>query len=77
MQASSTNIVVDVGKALSRESGVVLVGELVGLKGVSRAWVSPRASRMLLADYDPAVTNSRQILGAIRRHGFDARLVGM
>ena len=43
MQASSTNIVVDVGKALSRESGVVLVGELVGLKGVSRAWVSPRA----------------------------------
>ena len=77
MQASSTNIMVDVRQALSPEYGVELVGELVGLKGVSRAWVSPRASRLVLVDYDPTVTDSRRILGTIARHGFDARLVGM
>jgi hypothetical protein len=77
MQANSTNIMVDVKKALSPEYGVELVSELVGLRGVSRAWVSPRTSRILMVDYDPTITDSRRILGTIVRHGFDARLVGM
>lgn len=77
MHVNSSNIVVDVRKALSPEYGVKLVSELIGLNGVSRAWVSPRTSRILLVDYDPSVTDTRRILGAIVRHGFDARLVGM
>ena len=77
MQASPTNIMVDGRNTLSREFGIELVGELAGLKGVSRAWVSPRTSRIVLVDYDPTVTDSQRILGTVVRCGFDARLVGM
>ena len=47
------------------------------MQGVSRAWVSPWARRLVLVDDDPKVIDSRRILGAVVRHGFDARLVGM
>ena len=77
MQASSSNIMVDVMNTLSREHGAELVGEIAGLTGVRRAWVSPRTRRIVLVDYDPTVTDSQRILGTIARHGFDARLVGM
>ena len=77
MQASSSNIMVDVRNTLSDEYGAELVGDIAGLQGVRRAWVSPRTRRIVLVDYDPTVTDSGRILGTIVRHGFDARLVGM
>ena len=77
MQATQANIVVDVKQVLSRRSSTALVSELGGLQGVSRAWLSPRARRLMLVDYDPKVINSQKILGTVVRHGFDARLIGM
>jgi len=77
MQATQANIVVDVKRALSRQSSAALVRELGGMQGVSRAWLSPRARRLMLVDYDPKVTDSQRILGTVVRRGFDARLIGM
>jgi hypothetical protein len=77
MQATQVNVVVDLKQAISRERGDELLSELGGMQGVSRAWVSPRSTRMVLVDYDPKLTDSRRVLGTVARHGFDARLVGM
>ncbi len=77
MQATQVNIMVDVKQVLSRKSSDELISELGGMQGVSRAWVSPRARRLVLVDYDPKVTDSQRILGTVVRRGFDARLVGM
>jgi len=77
MNASQANVVVDVKQGLGRQSGVELVSELGGIQGVSRAWVSARASRLVLVDYDPRLTDSQTILGTVVRRGFDARLIGM
>ena len=77
MKATQVNIVVDVKQALSRQSGDALVSELGALRGVSRAWVSPRTSRLLLVDFDARQTNTQHILRTVVNRGFDARLVGM
>jgi hypothetical protein len=77
MQANQVNVVVDIRKTISRELGQQLSSALGAMPGVSRAWVSPRTSRMVLEDYDPDLIDSRQVLGTVARHGFDARLVGM
>lgn len=77
MHATSTNIVVDVKQLLNSDCGEGLLEELGKTPGVTRAWVSPRARRMVLVDYDPSVINSQIILETVSRRGFDARLVGM
>jgi len=77
MPSTQVNIMVDVHQALSAKSGGELVSELGGIHGVSRAWVSPRASRLLLVDFDPKQTDTQTILGTVVGRGFDARLVGM
>lgn len=77
MKATQVNIVVDVRQALSPQSGDELVSELGSLQGVSRAWVSPRTSRLLLVDFDAHQTDTQHILRTVVRRGFDARLVGM
>jgi len=77
MKPTQVNIVVDVRQALSPQTGDELVGELGCLQGVSRAWVSPRTSRLLLVDFDANQTDTQHILHAVVRRGFDARLVGM
>ncbi|MBS1137275.1 MAG: hypothetical protein H6R11_1229 [Proteobacteria bacterium] len=77
MQATQVNVMVDVKQVLSGQSSDELLSELGGMQGVSRAWVSPRVRRLVLVDYDPKVIDSQRILGAVVRHGFDARLVGM
>ncbi|MBW8371702.1 MAG: hypothetical protein K0M66_12140 [Thiobacillus sp.] len=77
MKATQVNIVVDVRQALSPQSGDALVSELGGLPGVSRAWVSPRTSRLLLVDFDAHQTDTQHILRTVVHRGFDARLVGM
>ncbi len=77
MHATQANVVVDVNQVLNRQSGAELVSEIGGMQGVSRASVSRRASRLVLVDYDPKVTDSRRILGTVVRHGFDTRLIGM
>lgn len=77
MQTSQANLVVDVKKVLGRESGKELVSELSGMSGVRRATVSSRASRLVLVDYDPDLTDSQRILSTVQRQGFDARLIGM
>ncbi len=46
-------------------------------RALSRAWASPRARRLMLVDYDPALTDAQTILRACMRHRADARLVGM
>lgn len=77
MNATQANIVVDVKRALSPQSGEQLVDELGHLQGVSRAWVSPRTSRLLLVDFDANQTDTQHILRTVVHRGFDARLVGM
>ena len=77
MNATQVNIVVDVKQALSPQSGDALVSELGHLQGVSRAWVSPRTSRLLLVDFDANQTDTQHILHTVVGRGFDARLVGM
>jgi hypothetical protein len=77
MNATKVNIVVDTRQALSPQFGDALVTELAALEGVSRAWVSPRTSRLLLVDFDAKQTGTQHILHAVERHGFDARLIGM
>lgn len=77
MKATQVNIVVDVRQALSPQSGDKLASELGGLHGVSRAWVSPRTSRLLLVDFDAHQTDTQHILRTVVERGFDARLVGM
>lgn len=77
MKATQVNIVVDVRQALSPQSGDKLARELGGMQGVSRAWVSPRTSRLLLVDFDAHQTDTQHILRTVVERGFDARLVGM
>lgn len=77
MNTTQVNIVVDVKQPLSPQSGNELVDELAHLQGVSRAWVSPRTSRLLLVDFDAKQTDTQHILRTVVRRGFDARLVGM
>lgn len=77
MQPYQASVMVDVRQSLSGESCDGLLSALGGVRGVSSAWVSPRARRLVLVDYDPKVVDSRTILGAFVRRGFDARLVGM
>jgi hypothetical protein len=77
MRVTSTNIVVDVKQLLSSDSGDQLLGDLSTTPGVTKAWVSTRARRLVLVDYDPRVIDSQAILDAVSRRGFDARLVGM
>jgi hypothetical protein len=77
MNTTQVNIVVDVRQALSPQSGNELVDELGHLQGVSRAWVSPRTSRLVLVDFDAKQTDTQHILRTVSDRGFDARLVGM
>lgn len=77
MQTHPSNIMVDLKQSLSPENSDELVSELGNIEGVSRAWISPRANRVVLVDYDPTITDTQHILGTVARHGFDARLVGM
>lgn len=77
MAHTLVNIMVDVKQSLTRESGESLVEELRRLHGVSRARVSPWISRLVLVDFDPMLTNTQRIFGAVVYRGFDARLVGM
>lgn len=77
MKATQVNIVVDVKQALSPQSGEALVSALGSLHGVSRAWISPRTSRLLLVDFDARQTDTQHILRTVVGSGFDARLIGM
>ncbi len=77
MKTTQGNIVVDVRQALSTQSGDALVDALGTLQGVSRAWVSPRTSRLVLVDFDARQIDTQHILRSVVHRGFDARLVGM
>jgi hypothetical protein len=77
MRNNKANIVVDLKQIPSRKHVGELERELGMLSGVSRARASARARRLVLVDYDPTVTDSQQILGAVGRRGWDARLIGM
>lgn len=77
MQTNPANVVVDLKQGLSRKHGDELEIELNGIEGVSRAHVSSRTRRLVLVDYDPLIVDSQDILGAIVRRGYDARLIGM
>jgi hypothetical protein len=77
MNATKVNVVVDVRQTLSPQIGDQLVSEIGSLQGVSRAWVSPRTSRLLLVDFDARQTNTQHILRTVVHRGFDARLIGM
>jgi hypothetical protein len=77
MNATQVNVVVDIKQALSPQSRDQLVNDIGSLQGVSRAWMSPRTSRLLLVDFDGRQTNSQHILRTLVDRGFDARLIGM
>jgi len=77
MQTNQANVVVDLRQMLDEKCIGELESELRGIDGVTRAQVSPTARRLLLVDYNPETINSQKILGAVVRHGFDARLIGM
>lgn len=68
MANHQVNVAVDVRAGLN---------ELGALKGVLNASVSRRSPRLVLVGYDPEITDSQRILGAVTGRGLDARLVGM
>ena len=74
---TQVTVVVDVREELTRSSGDELLGVLGGLQGIWRASVSSHARRLVLVEYDPKVTDSLSILGAVTNRGFDARLIGL
>jgi len=77
MQTNKANVVVDLKRTPNRDRLGELESELDGINGVSRAQASSRSGRLVLVDYDPEVTDSQKILGAVVRRGYDARLIGM
>ena len=77
MQTNPANVVVDLKRVINSKHGGELESELGDIRGVSRVQVSPRTSRLVLVDYDPAIINAQKILGTVVRCGFDARLIGM
>ena len=77
MQTNQANVVVDLKQVLSRKHGDELENEIGGIHGVSRARVSARTRRLMLVDYDPQTVDSQNILSAVVRRGYDARLIGM
>lgn len=77
MQTSQANVVVDLKQVLSRRRGDELESEIGEIQGVSRVQVSARTRRLVLVDYDPQTVSSQNILGAVVRRGYDARLIGM
>jgi len=77
MTTREVNIMVDIRQVLESETRDVLVGSLQGEPGVNRARVSARVPRLMFVDYDPTRTDTRRILGAMTRRGFDPRLVDM
>lgn len=77
MNTAQVNIMVDVRQPVSPQAGDALVSALGALRGVSRAWVSPRTSRLVLVDFDARQTDTQRILHAVVSGGFDARRVGM
>jgi len=77
MQTNQANVVVDLKRTPNRDRIGELETELDGIEGISRAHASSRSSRLMLVDYDPKVIDSQQILGAVVRRGYDARLIGM
>lgn len=77
MQTNQANVVVDLKQALSRRHGDALESEIGGIHGVSRVKVSERTRRLVLVDYDPQTVDSQNILSAVVRRGYDARLIGM
>jgi copper chaperone CopZ len=77
MQTKKANVVVDLKHTQTRDRIDELECELDGINGVSRVQASSRTSRLVLVDYDPKIIDSREILGAVVRHGYDARLIGM
>ncbi len=77
MQTSQANVVVDLQQVLSRKRGDELESEIGDIHGVSRVKVSARTRRLMLVDYDPQMVDSQNILGAVVRRGYDARLIGM
>jgi hypothetical protein len=74
---NTANIMMYIHHALSRQSGDELISKLGGIRGVSRAWVSPHVPGLVLVDYDPKQIDTQTILGVVEHRGFDARLVGM
>lgn len=77
MANHQVNVLVDVQAKLSEPSREALLNELGALRGVLRASVSFRSPRLVFVDYDPYLTDSQRILGAVTGRGLDARLVGM
>ena len=77
MSSPQVNVLVDVKHALGHPAGDALVDALSHLHGVSRAWISPRTSRLVLVDFDARQTDTQHILHAVVQRGFDACLVGM
>ncbi|MBI4998843.1 MAG: heavy-metal-associated domain-containing protein [Rhodocyclales bacterium] len=77
MTRNHANVMVDLRQVPTGNGRSELECELGGLAGVSQARISARAGRLVLVDYDPKAISSRQILGAVVRRGYDARLVGM
>lgn len=77
MANHQVNVVVDVRAGLNEPSRDALLNEIGALKGVLNASVSRRSPRLVLVGYDPKITDSQRILGAVTGRGLDARLVGM
>jgi hypothetical protein len=77
MNPVHTNVIIDLRRVADDAQCGALVGDLQKLRGVSRAWASPRTQRMVLVDYDAETTDARHILGTVAAHAFDARIVGI
>ena len=77
MNANQVNVLVDIKQVIDRQTSDMLAGELGGLQGLNRTWVSKHVPRLWFVDYDPQLIDSQQILATFTQRGFDAHLVDM
>lgn len=77
MNASHSDVVVHLGKTLSAADRARLERTLEAEHGVARARANPRATQLLVVNYDPAAISALGVLRTVRAQGIAARLVGM
>jgi len=77
MHASYSDVIVHLPKALGAAARERLMRALESERGVTRAKGSPRASRLMVVNYDPQLISALGVLRTVQAQGIRARLVGM
>jgi len=70
------DIVIHIDESLGDDRICNLERDLCGEEGVVSACVHDKRRHLMLVDYDPADRSPSEILGAVRRRGLHAEVIG-